>query len=177
MSVYYEWYNAVSLTVQLRPFYHRDKELPRMMLRRFKLILLNFFVFSAIHDCETHMNRRSSCLMHLDEVSLCPLLNHFSFRLKLGDRWREGVGRQREIWNSGIKIQVRGSFFSQLTFLLTTLKGFLTAWSSLHRSLSYNLTNLLFLSEAKESCSFGEVFLCHPYVVESKLNKFWTEKT
>lgn len=153
------------------------KSYPELCWEDISLFYWIFFVFSAIHDCETHMNCRSSCLMHLDEVSLCPLLNHFSFRLKLGDRWREGVGRQREIWNSGIKIQVRGSFFSQLTFLLTTLKGFLTAWSSLHRSLSYNLTNLLFFSEARESCSFGEVFLCHPYVVKSKLNKFWTEKT
>jgi len=76
-----------------------------MILRRFKLVLLKFLSSLQFMTVKhKHMNCRNSCLLHLYKDSLCSLLSHYFFRLKLDDRCRGRVGRQRQRWNLGNKI-------------------------------------------------------------------------
>lgn len=92
-----------------------------MILTRFKLIFIEVFVFSTIHDYEMHTNCRTMHLLHLDKDSLCPLLSHHCFRHKMDDR--KG-GKARKSWNPGNKTHIKSSFFSQYTLAFKHLQGF-----------------------------------------------------
>lgn len=128
-------------------FYHRDKELSQEDAEKIYGYFIEVFVFSAVCDCETHMNCRSSCLLHLDEDTYALCSAHDIFRLKLGNGCRRRVGSREKVEtqeNSGKKTKTGSKFnFSVDTFIDNTW-GFLTARSSLQRrSLNYSLTNLL----------------------------------